>query len=328
MSNQDKNQPRPSRLLAYLRLFRLPNVFTAVADITMGFFFVRQSLDPPLIYFCLLFATALMYTAGMVLNDVYDVEVDRQERPFRPLPSGQISLGWATWLGYEMLLLGVALAWLAGLIHPGEVATSWKSGVLAVCLAVCILLYNGVLKKTILGPVAMGGCRFLNLLMGMSIAAAASPEAVLLGFDLPQLAVAGGIGVYIAGITWFARGEAAESKQRDLVAGIVLMAAGFLLLALFPQLSPAGSPTSLKNPLFFQLLVLLLAVTVLRRCLVTAFNPRPERVQGAVKNCILSLIVMDASVVLAVKPSEPYWAIGVVALLLPTLVLGKWVYST
>ena len=37
-------------------------------------------------------ASALLYSAGMVLNDVFDVELDRQEQPYRPLPSGRIPL--------------------------------------------------------------------------------------------------------------------------------------------------------------------------------------------------------------------------------------------
>jgi len=84
-----------AKLLAYLRLFRLPNVFTAMADVAMGFLFVRQSLEPISMFACLLVASSLLYTAGMVLNDVFDYEVDRQERPQRPLPSGQIGLRWA-----------------------------------------------------------------------------------------------------------------------------------------------------------------------------------------------------------------------------------------
>ena len=64
----------------YLRLARLPNVFTAVADVTMGFLFVQGTLHPPLVFGCLLAASVLLYTSGMVLNDVWDVEQDRRER--------------------------------------------------------------------------------------------------------------------------------------------------------------------------------------------------------------------------------------------------------
>ena len=54
-------------------------------------------------------------------------------------------------------------------------------------------------------------------------------------------------------------------------------------------------------------------------------NPSPKQVQTAIKQCILSLIVIDAAVSLLVAG---YWAVLVLALLAPTLLLGKWVYST
>ena len=57
-----------SRTAAYLRLFRIPNLFTAWADILMGFLVVHQGFTPlqPLVF--LLIASACIYTAGMVLN--------------------------------------------------------------------------------------------------------------------------------------------------------------------------------------------------------------------------------------------------------------------
>ena len=53
---------------------------------------------------------------------------------------------------------------------------------------------------------------------------------------------------------------------------------------------------------------------------------RDRVVQAAVKIGILSLIVLDASVTLAV--AGPVWAVPILALLAPALVLGRWVYST
>ena len=79
---------RSAQLLDYLRLVRLPNVFTALADVTMGFLFVHHTLQPLAVFLPLAAASALLYSAGMVLNDVWDVELDRRERPERPLPSG------------------------------------------------------------------------------------------------------------------------------------------------------------------------------------------------------------------------------------------------
>ena len=111
-----------SPLQDYLELLRLPNVFTAVADVVMGFFFVQapwafshdpqRSLLPVGVWTVglLAAASALLYSAGMVLNDVFDIELDRQEQPYRPLPSGRIPLSSARWLGWQLLTLGIMLA--------------------------------------------------------------------------------------------------------------------------------------------------------------------------------------------------------------------------
>ena len=61
----------------------------------MGVLFVQQALVPPLAVLLLVAASVFLYLAGMVLNDVYDVEIDRRERPDRPLPSGRIPVAWA-----------------------------------------------------------------------------------------------------------------------------------------------------------------------------------------------------------------------------------------
>ena len=68
------------------------------------------------------------------------------------------------------------------------------------------------------------------------------------------------------------------------------------------------------------------AFVLCKRCLVAIADPRPGPVQAAVKLGILSLILFDAATALLVGPW--YWATAVVALLLPTMLLGKWVYST
>lgn len=327
MSSDSADTPEhTSQLLAYLRLFRIPNVFTAVADVAMGFFFVSGSAIDWRSFLCLLGASCLMYTAGMILNDVYDYDIDTQERPQRPLPAGQISLAKARALGYGMLASGVALGFLAGFIASSHPISSWRSGLVALCLAACVVAYDAVLKKTLLGPFAMGACRFFNVLLGMSLAAAGG-ESVLL-FEPTYLMVAGGIGVYIVGVTWFARTEAKAASGRGLLlVGVILMAIGIMMLAFFPRYATLPDLQFRVEPtMVWPLALFLMTVSILRRCLSAISDPTPRQVQAAVKQCIFSLIVLDAAVVLLVA----HWAlaIAVLALLIPTFVLGKWVYST
>lgn len=310
-----------SQLLAWLRLMRAPNVFTAIADVAMGFLVVRGHLDPVPwgLLICLAAASALLYTAGMVLNDVFDFEVDLRERPFRPLPAGQISLPLARAIGLAMLVAGVLLGGLAGFAYAAPIP--WRSGLVALLLAGCVLLYDAWLKRFPVGPLGMGLCRFFNVLLGMS-AAANVADGWPLGLGPMHLLPAAGIGIYVTGITIFARGEAGRSSALWLVPGLIVMVAGIGVLGWAGEFFAAPQ---VKPPMFW-LLLAVLALTIVRRALVAVYDPSPLRVQAAVKNAIFSLVVLDAAVVLAAGSS--WYAVGVLLLLVPMVVLGRWVYST
>lgn len=328
MSNKKRRrQPAAaatSPVLTYLQLLRLPNVFTALADILLGFLFVYPTLQPTGSYVCLLLSSALIYSAGMVLNDVFDVEQDRRERPTRPIPSGRVSLEWARWLGTELLLFGLALSALAAYLAT-EAAYAWRAPVIALALTVCVFLYDWRLKRTPSGPVAMGACRTLNILLGMSLAPllAAEGSSQLLYFTYPQLTVALGIGIYIAGVTWFARKEAANSEPLQLASATAVMMAGIGVVGCLPLFQRNAG---LREEQWWFLLVFL-GVIIGRRCLLAVFHPTPQSVQAAVKNAILSLVMLDAAALLAQHPN-PMWSLAIVLLLIPTVLLGKWVYST
>ncbi len=179
----------------------------------------------------------------------------------------------------------------------------------------------------------MGACRFFNLLLGMSIAGmiACGGPVWLLRFEYGQLLIAGGIGVYIAGVTWFARTEAKESSQLQLGLGLATMILGLLMLAAYaslPDLQHRDAHFTRVDKTMWQLLIVLLGFTVARRAAMAVYLPSPERVQVAVKQAIMSLIVLDAAICLVAGPNGPYLAIGVLVLLAPMLLLGRWVYST
>lgn len=300
---------------------RLPNVFTAIADVAMGYLFVRHSIDSVPLFTCLAVASASLYLAGMVLNDLFDFEIDARERPFRPLPSRQVSLFWATLLGIKLLSLGLLLGWIAGLLPAAPDAWPWRSGLVATALTSCILAYDGYLKKTPLGPLAMGGCRFFNILLAMS-AGEPSLEAVFLGYGTGELLAAAGIGIYIVGVTWFSRSEAGQSQSASLIAALAVMLGGVVTLGASLRFIPLvrGEP-----PLYWMLLALLM-FGVLRRGTVAALDPVPQKVQAAVKLSILSLIWLDATIAVAVSGPAP--GVAIAALLIPALLLGRWVYST
>ena len=317
MTDEGDQQTRRARVsppLALARLVRLPNVFTAWADVMMGCFFVTPVGDrvSGTTLGLLVAATSCLYCAGMVLNDVFDYEVDAKERPDRPLPAGDISLSNARRLGFGLLAAGIALGWLITLV-----VGDWRSGAVATGLAVCVLLYDGVLKKTPIAPLAMGGCRMLNVLLGMSVAATA--------WEGVHYLVAGGMGIYIVGVTWFARQEARQSSQLMLAGGLTVMMGGIVCLAMFPRLAPNLLVAPL-SPQRWDLFIAAIGAVIALRCVWAIFEPTPTRVQAAVKQSILSLIVLNAAITLAVQ--GPLYTVLVIFLLFPASQLGRKVYST
>ena len=306
---------------AWLQLIRLPNVFTAMADVLMGYLFTHAIAAPtwrlPGEFWCLLGASCLLYTSGMVLNDVYDREVDARERPHRPIPSGRVLLTQARWLGYGLLLAGMALGGLAG-----GLSGQLRSGLVVLLLATAVIFYDAVLKRTPLAPVLMGTCRLLNVLLGMSVA----PEP----WQAVHYLVAGGIGLYIVGVTWFARTEARTSNRWQLAGGTAVMLAGIGLLAWYPWWADASTPEAAQPRYVVEarwlLIWGLLGAMIGWRCLAAVLDPQPGKVQYAVKNCIFSLIVLDGIVTFGVRGM--LWAVVVLLLLVPTMYLGRWIYAT
>ena len=322
-------------MLAILRLVRLPNVFTAIADVMMGFLFVHGSLQPASAFGGLLLASSALYMAGIVLNDWFDLEADRALRPDRPIPSGEVSSKTAVTLGFGLLLFGVTSALAVAILFCDEGSLQWRPALIAVALAVAIMLYDGPLKNTPLAPIVMGACRMLNILLGMSCCGdqalvTQNPGALLLGYDASQWAVALGLGTYVAGITWYARDEAQAERPATLVWGMVVMVAGLALLASFHRFAPFSTgerQLTFRVAAIWPLAVALLGFPTLRRCFVAAMQRSPTAIQTAVKQSILSLIVFDAAVAMAVCESL-WWSVAILALIVPFLTLGRWIEST
>lgn len=288
-------------VLPYLQLCRFAAVFTAMGDVFLGYLLTHDALQPGMTFGLLLVASAALYLAGMVFNDVFDREVDARERPNRPIPSGRVSLSAATRMGFLLMIVGMGAT---ALLTP-------QSRLVAGALVACIFLYDGVLKGTPFGPVSMGGCRFLNVMLGASAAGAV--------WSMPQLHVAGALGVYIIGVTWFARHEAGRSNRVQLAAAMGTVNLGLALLIAFVLNWPDGVPGRSMN---VALIIGFVGVSIDRRLIVALIDPSPANVQRSIKTMLLSLIVLDASIVLFVQPSMIYAGM-VLCLIAPAMLLSR-----
>jgi 4-hydroxybenzoate polyprenyltransferase len=292
-------------MTAWLRLVRLPNLATAAADSLAGYLVVAGLRDvawPPLPCGLAVLASLCFYAAGMILNDVYDVAVDRVERPERPLPQGAIGVGQAFTVAHVLMAIAAgaasAAAFLAG--------SPWAAFVGA-ALTGAIWLYDRHAKHNATGPVVMGMCRGLNWLLGMT--AAGGP------LQVHEWAIPAGMAVYVAGITLFARDEAGRSRVAALVVATLVMVAGLAVAAGFVWLRPGGpSLGGTRLPVSTWLALWgVLSASIVARAVAAIADPSPSRVRMAVGNAIMSIITLDAVLVLAACGES--WAVVVLCLL-------------
>ena len=201
--------------MTWLQLMRIPTVFTAISNILCGYLITHQlktaELSQQTDLWLLLISSAGLYLGGMVLNDVFDASLDAIERPERPVPSGRISRRAAGIFGGLLMTVGTVCAAVVG----------QGSLLIAALIVVAVLLYNGYLKSTIAAPLGMGTCRFLNLMLGAS--AAGTFTSV---WQIRPMTVAAGLGIYIIGVTVFAKNEAGKSSSIGLFAGVAVMLCG------------------------------------------------------------------------------------------------------
>lgn len=299
------------RIRAYVELTRPANVITAFADILAGFAasgafalafpqiarnnavaqYVASGFSLDLLW--LLAATAGLYAGGVVLNDVFDADVDAVERPERSIPSGRVSRTSAAVFGTILLFAGVA----------GAAMVSFSSFVIAGLVAVGAVFYDAAGKHHfVIGPLNMGLCRGGNLLLGVS----AIP--VMLGslWLLALLPVA-----YIGAVTAISRGEVHGGRRDTGLLAVVLVS---LVVGMLILLAVRADYRIVHAAPF----VVLFALLVLPPFVRASREPSAESVRAAVRRGVLSLVVMDA----ALAAGFAGWAIGLVVLTLLPLSIG------
>ncbi len=372
----------------WAQLVRLPNVFTLFSDCIAAAVVATHLAWPLTAFLPTLVASLFAYWAGMILNDVVDIEDDRQTRPERPLAAGDISPVIAGHVANGMLLVAPIIILAVMTVHKSLALWMGIAFLAAILLSMSVRAYNSPIKQTPLGPLLMGACRGLNILMvgfvmlavtfypttekidgDLMVApvdvtpvtwnqldqlAAPSPtisspstkfssvdplqsglatqsskatsdsrdlEAISeplpdVIFPRPLLALAAGIGLYILGVTVYARREEHESSPAGLLFGMIIELAGLVVIGCLP-LWAAKQTWTLNPNQGYPLLIALIGLTVMNRGFAGVMHPVSRKVQLAVRHAILTLVLIDAAVVLMWVGT--WWGCAVAALLLPAL---------
>ena len=271
-------------LRPYLELLRPANVATALADVLAGFALAGLANRPSLPW--LLLSTVCLYGGGIVLNDVFDRDIDRVERPERPIPSGRVSTARAAIFGGTLLAAAIVAA---ALVSPAALMMS-------LAIAGCVLLYDAWGKRHgAIAPLNMAMCRALNLLLG----AAAVPAALSRVWPIAGIPL-----LYIYAVTAVSRGEVHGGSSRTAAVALRVLLGS--LIALLVIVVRAGA-----YPVPAVILVAVLGWRVIPAFTAARARPEPATIRRAVKRGVLSLVLLDAA--LAAAFAGPTYAAIVLA---------------
>ncbi|MCM2370548.1 UbiA family prenyltransferase [Aporhodopirellula aestuarii] len=347
---------------SWATLVRLPNVFTVIADVAAAFLLVLggsgwytnrlnlgafpdQGRGVWLALAAALVAGVSLYWAGMILNDVFDLPHDEKNRRNGPLVTGSISLPTAKAAGWGLLLFGILPPLAIGL--GSGISIGWLPALVAIALAICIVLYDGPMKRTPVAPVLMGACRTLSFLLGAAASSAAiasgigteklaSQQLVALGQPLflgitpVVLTFAIGMGTYIAGLTTFGRRESIGDRTIHLPIGLVAMTIGAMLLAWAPRVAGIGydgegpswmTAWRVDPVVIFPAAILLMLATTLLRARSATMNPSPERIQATIGSGLLAIIPIAAAITMLAVGAKI--AVLIFALMFPSRLLAR-----
>lgn len=280
-------------LTAYLQLVRAPGIFTALSNILVGFLLYPEPdwvmLAP------LLLSSGLLYSSGMILNDYFDYNTDKTQRPSRPLPSGRIQKRTA-------LVLGITFMCAA---NAASALVSSQAALVSLSMTGLILLYNTKTKSNAPAGIAtLCAIRILNVCLGFSA----------YGLDLGVVLVAVPLALLIASIGVLGRTETEQTTKGHLPSTFLLGLSAASLLVILPH-------ESYYYLIFFSMLITLLAFSHLR------FSDKSSiSTQNKITARLLSIILLDATIIAAF--SDISYAIVVSALLAPAYFMTRKLYVT
>jgi geranylgeranylglycerol-phosphate geranylgeranyltransferase len=125
-------------MLSYLEILRIPNALMSVLAVIISAILVRFFIPLDILLACL--AVFLISGAGMAINDYFDFEADKVNRPKRALTSGRISRK-------NVLVYSLILFFIGNLL---VVFLNFQMLLLSVFNTLLLIAYSWKLKKIVL----------------------------------------------------------------------------------------------------------------------------------------------------------------------------------
>jgi 4-hydroxybenzoate polyprenyltransferase len=290
----------------YLILVRLPNLFTLPSNILVGFVIVSALTQTTYVQVLLLVTISILhYCVGIILNDLCDFNIDKKERPYRPLPSGKISRKIAIALVTIFSFLALTLSLIVGI--PTLVISS--------ILFAIIFGYDKYLKNTWAGPFTIASARVMNIMLGVSVninSASSNPQFVILTFVLTITFF------YVTLIGYMSRFEIhgfSNNVKLFLTPAVIAMIISSIILF------------TLTGFFKYDSLVILALFSFI---MFMTFHKNHKKdslgIQQIIQNMILSIIVLDSTFLSGIRGIE--MGLIVLVLLAPMLVFAKKMYMT
>jgi geranylgeranylglycerol-phosphate geranylgeranyltransferase len=186
-----------NRLLVSIELSRPHNMLVAAFGALAGFF-ISGGREWAEVWPTAVF-TGLVTGAGNIINDYYDVQIDRVNKPRRPLPSGRMSTRTAMALYITSTVLAAAGAFALLPIQVAVLVVVWQGGLYVYARwAKRVFVWGNLLVASIASSAFLAG----GLVTG-AVAAVAVPIAIAFVFVLSRELVKG-----------------AEDVEGDLTAGV------------------------------------------------------------------------------------------------------------
>jgi geranylgeranylglycerol-phosphate geranylgeranyltransferase len=103
------------KLTAIVKIIRPINFLITFVSVIVAAIISSPDKFSGLNVFLAAIAASLVMASGNIINDIYDIEIDKINRPDRPLPSGKISNKKALALYFIFLLLSLIFSWFINL---------------------------------------------------------------------------------------------------------------------------------------------------------------------------------------------------------------------